>query len=66
MTDHSATGRRTITDDIDGTEARTTVRFALDGVDYEIDLSEANAKALREALQPYVAAGRVVRRPRRR
>lgn len=56
-----------LTDDLDGTQADETVQFALDGVTYEIDLSDANAEALREALAPYVGAsrrigGRTVRR----
>ncbi|GHD88725.1 MULTISPECIES: histone-like nucleoid-structuring protein Lsr2 [Kocuria] len=45
-------------DDIDGGEANETVRFGLDGGQYEIDLSSANATKLRDALRPYVAAGR--------
>ncbi len=45
-------------DDLDGGPADHTVSFALDGKDYEIDLSDANAEKLREALRPYVAAGR--------
>lgn len=52
-----------LTDDLDGEElpagSRST-RFALDGVEYEIDLSAENARALSEALAPYVAAGRRV------
>ncbi len=47
-------------DDIDGSEAESTVRFSLDGIDYEIDLSAANAAALTEALEPYIEAGRRV------
>jgi len=47
-----------LTDDLDGGEADESVQFALDGVSYEIDLSEANAEALREALAPYLAASR--------
>ena len=35
-----------------------TVRFGLDRQDYEIDLSDKNAKALREALRPYLEAAR--------
>lgn len=49
-----------LTDDIDGGEAEETVQFAIDGVSYEIDLSGANAEALREALAAYVDAGRRV------
>ncbi|MCM3687092.1 histone-like nucleoid-structuring protein Lsr2 [Kocuria rosea] len=45
-------------DDLDGGPADHTLTFALDGRDYEIDLSEANAEKLREALRPFVAAGR--------
>ncbi|MET9803804.1 Lsr2 family protein [Streptomyces sp. NPDC006368] len=48
----------TLFDDIDGGEAAETVMFGLDGTMYEIDLSTANAKKLRKALAPYVAAGR--------
>jgi hypothetical protein len=52
-----------LTDDLDGEElpagSRST-RFALDGVEYEIDLSAANARALADALAPYVSAGRRV------
>jgi hypothetical protein len=49
-----------LTDDLDGGDADESVQFALDGVSYEIDLSEANADALREALAPYLEAGRRV------
>lgn len=45
-------------DDLDGTEAAETVTFGLDNVTYEIDLSEPHAAELREALNPYVTAGR--------
>lgn len=36
-----------LVDDTDGSSASESVTFALDGVSYEIDLSETNAKALR-------------------
>ncbi|WP_181776529.1 histone-like nucleoid-structuring protein Lsr2 [Amycolatopsis pittospori] len=49
-----------IVDDIDGGEATQTVPFALDGVTYEIDLSDDNADALREQLERFVEAGRRV------
>ncbi len=45
-------------DDIDGSEAESTVRFALDGSEYEIDLNAKHAEALRKALSKYVEAGR--------
>lgn len=44
-------------DDIDGEIASQTVPFGLDGVSYEIDLSDSNAAALREELARYVTAG---------
>src|SRR6516164_4814697 len=47
-----------VVDDIDGSAAEGTVRFGLDGTDYEIDLNANNAQALRDALAPYVTAGR--------
>ena len=40
----------TVVDDLDGSEAAESVEFALDGVAYEIDLSEDNAEKLRDAL----------------
>lgn len=45
-------------DDIDQSEAAETVSFGLDGVQYEIDLSEKNAAKLREALAVYVGHAR--------
>lgn len=45
-------------DDLDGSEAMETVRFALDGTEYEIDLTEQNAGSLRGALARFVEAGR--------
>ncbi len=48
----------TLSDDIDGGEAEETVAFGLDGKSYEIDLSAANADKLRDALLPYLQAGR--------
>jgi hypothetical protein len=38
--------------------AQETVHFSLDAVDYEIDLSQQNADALRTALVPYTKHGR--------
>src|SRR5262245_5206285 len=48
----------TLTDDIDGKAADETVRFGLDGVNYEIDLRAANAAKLRKVLEPYKSAAR--------
>lgn len=47
-------------DDIDGSEAKETISFALDGSEYEIDLNEGHANELREALGRFTAAGRKV------
>jgi hypothetical protein len=45
-------------DDLDGSEAEGTVRFGLDGAEYEIDLNAEHAQALRDALARYVGAAR--------
>ncbi|SDM66335.1 Lsr2 protein [Geodermatophilus siccatus] len=47
-----------LVDDLTDEAADTTVRFGLDGRDYEIDLTEANASELREVLSRYVKAAR--------
>ena len=50
-------------DDLDGTEIKQggeTVRFAVDGVSYEIDLNDKNAKKLRQSLSVYMEHGRRV------
>ena len=53
-----------LVDDLDGTVLEngtgSTIRFALDGRQYEIDLSDANAQRLRSALAPFISAGRSV------
>lgn len=53
-----------LVDDLDGTVLEagngTTIRFALEGRQYEIDLSTANAQRLRAALAPFISAGRTV------
>lgn len=51
-----------LVDDIDGSDATQTVAFGLDGASYEIDVNDANAAALREALAPYVGHARKVGR----
>ena len=45
-------------DDLDGGPADETIQFSVDGRQYEIDLSAANAEKLRDSLSPYVSAGR--------
>jgi hypothetical protein len=51
-----------LVDDLDGTTSSdvSTVLFSLDGVTYEIDLSESNAERLRGSLAEYVEAARRV------
>jgi hypothetical protein len=52
-------------DDIDGSEAEGTVRFGLDGVDYEIDLNKKHSDQLAQAIRPYIEAARKVSSSRR-
>ena len=47
-----------LVDDIDQSQADETVRFALDGVSYEIDLSAGNAADLRQGRAQYIGAAR--------
>jgi nucleoid-associated protein Lsr2 len=47
-------------DDLDGSEASTTIRFGLDGAEFEIDLNTAHADELRKTAEPYMQAGRKV------
>jgi hypothetical protein len=49
-----------LVDDLDGTASDdiATVMFGLDGVSYEIDLTEGNASNFRKSLEEFVAAAR--------
>jgi hypothetical protein len=47
-------------DDIDGGAAEGTVRFALDGTDYEIDLNSKHGDELRATLAKYIQHARKV------
>jgi hypothetical protein len=53
-------------DDLDGGPAGETVRFGLDGAEYEIDLNDKNATAFRQQLTPYIAHARKAGRGQRR
>jgi hypothetical protein len=44
--------------DLDGGHADETVHFGIDGTNYQIDLSTADARALRKVLEQYAKAGR--------
>ncbi|MEU4218938.1 Lsr2 family protein [Actinoplanes sp. NPDC026623] len=52
--------QRTVVDDLDPSieQGVDTYRFALEGVEYEIDLADHNLERLRAALYPFIAAGR--------
>ena len=54
-----------LVDDLDGSDATETVSFGLDGTSYEIDLNDANAAGLRDALASYVGHARKVAGSRR-
>lgn len=45
-------------DDVDGSSAAETIEFALDGVTYEIDLSDTNATRLRSDLSDWMEKAR--------
>lgn len=49
-----------LVDDLDGGKADETVTFALDGVEYEIDLSDDNAATLRDTFAEFVGHARRV------
>ncbi|QOD05783.1 Lsr2 family protein [Pseudarthrobacter sp. BIM B-2242] len=45
-------------DDLDGSEAHQTVKFALDSTAYEVDLSDTNATELRSILSRFTEKAR--------
>jgi hypothetical protein len=53
-------------DDLDGGPAEETVRFALGGAEYEIDLSKKNARTFRKQLAPFIEHARTAGRGQRR
>ena len=55
-------GECEILDDIDFMAAARTIRFSLDGIHYEVDLSAANLQKLRDCLQPFIIVSHIVRR----
>jgi hypothetical protein len=52
--------------DLSGADEAETVRFALDGTDYEIDLSAPEAEELRAGVAPYIGHARKKGTPRKR
>lgn len=55
-----------LVDDLDESEAAETVTFGLDGINYEIDLSEEHAAELRDSLAQWVGHARRVGGTRKR
>lgn len=49
-----------VVDDITGEAGATTRRLRVDGVEYDIDLTEASFATLQETLRPYLEKARVV------
>jgi hypothetical protein len=49
-------------DDIDGSEADETLKFGLDGTNYEIDVNEKHADQLRRSLAKFILGARRVGR----
>jgi Lsr2 len=53
-------------DDLDGGSADETIRFAIGGTQYEIDLSKKHATAFRRKLAPFIEHARKASRGQRR
>ena len=53
-------------DDLDGGPAEETLRFGVDGSEYEIDLNKKNAGAFRRQLAPFIEHARRAGRGQRR
>lgn len=49
-----------LTDDLDGSVATHTVRFAVNGDNFEIDLNDTHAAEFQAALVPYLSHGRKI------
>ena len=56
----------TLEDDLDGGPADETVRFGIDSVGYEIDLSKRHASAFRRKLAPFIEHARKAGKGQRR
>jgi hypothetical protein len=54
-----------LVDDLNGEVAQETVRFGIDGTEYEIDLTTENAEKLRSSLTDYVDKARKAKTGRR-
>jgi hypothetical protein len=56
----------TLVDDLDGSPASQTVRFALAGAEYEIELNEQHAARFRQQINPFIVHARRTARTRAR
>jgi hypothetical protein len=54
-----------LVDDLNGDPADTTIRFGLDSREYELDLTDGNARELRDRFNRYIPAARKVSGGRR-
>jgi hypothetical protein len=59
-----STGDCRLVDDLDFSDAVTTVHYRLDGIHYEVALSAGNLENLRGVLKPYIAVSHIVGRDR--
>jgi hypothetical protein len=50
-------------DDLDGSEGAETIKYSVDGQEYEIDLSEENAERFRSMLKEFIDVSREVEQP---
>jgi hypothetical protein len=50
-----------VTDDLDGSDGATTIRFGLDGVEWTIDLNAKNENDMRTKIGPFLDSARRVR-----
>jgi len=51
-----------ILDDLDFMSPARTVQFSVDGIHYEVDLSEKHVEEMRALLEPFIRFSHVVRR----
>lgn len=56
---------QSLIDDIDGSPAEVTLRFSIEGVEYEIDLSKANETVFYSVMRPYYDHARRTNKPKR-
>ncbi len=47
-----------LADDLDGSAATQTVRFGYQGIDYELDLNDANADEMKHWMENYISHAR--------